>query len=100
MVLLPLGNGLIRELSHRVAHHSCQRNDAFCRLHLRYAEPYHDYLSGHAPAAIKANTGANRVGPKDKVKTLYVPRGCVDAYKTAWKVLLDEGNWEVKEIVK
>lgn len=55
---------------------------------------------GTAPAAIKANTGANRVGPKDKVKTLYVPRGCVDAYKTAWKVLLDEGNWEVKEIVK
>lgn len=51
---------------------------------------------GTTPAAIKANTGANRVGPKDKVKTLYVPRGCVDAYKTAWKVLLDEG-WEVKE---
>lgn len=55
---------------------------------------------GTTPAAIKANTGANRVGPKDKVKTLYVPRGCVDAYKTAWKVLLDEENWEVKEIVK
>lgn len=54
---------------------------------------------GTTPAAIKANTGANRVGPKDNVKTLYVPRGCVDAYKTAWKVLLDEG-WEVKEIVK
>lgn len=55
---------------------------------------------GTTPAAIKANTGANRVGPKDKVKTLYVPAGCVDAYTTAWKILLDEGNWEVKEIVK
>lgn len=55
---------------------------------------------GTTPAAIKANTGANRVGPKDKVKTLYVPTGCVDAYTTAWKVLLDEGNWEVKEIGK
>ena len=55
---------------------------------------------GTTPAAIKANTGANRVGPKDKVKTLYVPKGCVDAYRTAWKVLLDERNWEVKEIVK
>lgn len=55
---------------------------------------------GTTPAAIKANTGTNRVGPEDKVKTLYVPTGCVDAYKTAWKVLLDEGNWEVKEIVK
>lgn len=53
---------------------------------------------GKTPAAIKANTGANRVGPKDKNKTLYVPKGCVDAYKNAWKVLLDEGNWEVKEI--
>ena len=53
---------------------------------------------GTTPAAIKANTGANRVGPKDTMKTLYVPKGCVDAYKTAWKVLLDEGNWEVKEI--
>lgn len=55
---------------------------------------------GTTPAAIKANTGANRVGPKDKVKTLYVPAGCVDVYKSAWKVLMDEGNWEVKEIVK
>lgn len=51
------------------------------------------------PAAIKANTGANRVGPKDKLKILYVPKGCVDAYKNAWKVLLNEGNWEVKEIL-
>lgn len=55
---------------------------------------------GTTPAAIKANTRANRVGPKDTMKTLYVPAGCVDAYKSAWKVLLDEGNWEVKEIVK
>lgn len=55
---------------------------------------------GTNPAEIKPNTRNNRVGPKDKVKTLYVPRGCVDAYKTAWKVLLDEENWEVKEIVK
>ena len=55
---------------------------------------------GTTPAAIKANTGANRVGPKDTMKTLYVPKGYVDAYKKAWKVLLDEGNWEVKEIVK
>lgn len=53
---------------------------------------------GTTPAAIKANTGANRVGPKDTIKTLYVPKGCVDAYTTAWKVLLAEGNWEVKEI--
>lgn len=53
---------------------------------------------GTTPAAINKNSGANRVGPKDTMKTLYVPKGCVDAYTTAWKVLLDEGNWEVKEI--
>lgn len=52
---------------------------------------------GTTPAAIKANTGANRVGP-NTTKTLYVPQGRVEAYKTAWQVLLDEGNWEVKEI--
>lgn len=55
---------------------------------------------GTTPAAIKANTGANKVGPVDKMKTLYVPKGCVDAYTKAWKVLLDEENWEVKESVK
>ena len=55
---------------------------------------------GAKPAAIKANTGTNKVGPQDKMKTLYVPTGCVDAYTTAWKILLDEGNWEVKEIGK
>ena len=51
------------------------------------------------PAKIEKNSGANRVGPTDgTIKTLYVPKDCVDAYTTAWKVLLDEGNWEVKEI--
>lgn len=54
---------------------------------------------GTTPATIEEKKpDANTVGPKDKVKTLYVPKGCVDAYKTDWKVLLAEGNWEVKEI--
>lgn len=55
---------------------------------------------GETPATIeKKKPDANKVGPTDgTIKTLYVPKGCVDAYKTAWKVLLDEGNWEVKEI--
>mgnify|MGYP004503305155 CR=1 FL=1 len=55
---------------------------------------------GTTPAAIKANTRANRVGPKDTMKILSVPKGCVEAYTNDWKVLLDEGNWEVKEISK
>lgn len=53
---------------------------------------------GKVPAKIEDTSGANKVGPKDRLKTLYVPKGCVDAYKNAWKILLDEGNWEVKEI--
>ena len=54
---------------------------------------------GKVPAKIEDTSGANKVGPTDDtIKTLYVPQGCVEAYKTAWKVLLDEGNWEVKEI--
>ena len=54
---------------------------------------------GSVPAKIEKNFGTNKVGPTDgTIKTLYVPKGCVDAYTTAWKVLLDEGNWVVKEI--
>ncbi len=53
---------------------------------------------GTTPAAVTANAGANTVGPKDKVKTLYVPKDCVGVYTNAWKVLLDEGNWQVEEI--
>lgn len=56
---------------------------------------------GETPATIeKKKPDANKVGPIDSTtKTLYVPKGCVDAYKNAWKILLDEGNWEVKEIL-
>ena len=53
---------------------------------------------GTTPATIEEKKpDANRVGPKDTMKTLYVPKGCVNAYTEAWKVLLDEGNWDVKE---
>lgn len=56
---------------------------------------------GTTPATIEEKKpDANRVGPKDTMKTLYVPKGCVNAYTEAWKVLLDEGNWDVKEIGK
>ena len=52
---------------------------------------------GTNPAAFKPNTGKNKVGPSDKTKTLYVPKGCVDIYTEKWAALLAEGNWEVKE---
>ena len=55
---------------------------------------------GKTPVTIGKNTpDNNKVGPTDgTTKTLYVPKGCVDAYKDAWKIILDEGNWVVKEI--
>ena len=55
---------------------------------------------GKTPATIEQKTSDNnKVGPTDgTTKTLYVPEGCVDVYKNAWKLILDEGHWEVKEI--
>lgn len=57
---------------------------------------------GTVPAEFKPNTGKNKVGPSDKTKILYVPKGCVEIYKEKWAALLKEGtkegNWEVKEL--
>lgn len=53
---------------------------------------------GAVPAEFKPNTGKNKVGPSDKTKTLYVPKGCVGIYKEKWAALLKEGTWEVKEL--
>lgn len=51
---------------------------------------------GTVPAEFKPNTGKNKVGPSKQLKTLYVPKGCVEIYKEKWAALLAEGNWEVK----
>lgn len=52
---------------------------------------------GTVPAEFKPNTGKNKVGPSDKTKILYVPKGCGKDYEAKWKALLDEGNWKVVE---
>lgn len=52
---------------------------------------------GTKPAEFKPNTGKNKVGPSDKTKILYVPKGCGKNYEAKWKALLDEGNWQVVE---
>lgn len=51
---------------------------------------------GTVPAEFKPNSGKNKVGPSKQLKTLYVPKGCVEIYKEKWAALLAEGNWEVK----
>lgn len=53
---------------------------------------------GKEPAEFKPNTGKNKVGPSDKTKILYVPKGCVEIYKKQWAALLAEGNREVKDL--
>lgn len=52
---------------------------------------------GREPAEFKPNSGTNKVGPANKLKTLYVPKGCGKNYEAKWKALLDEGNWKVVE---
>ena len=52
---------------------------------------------GTKPAEFIPNTGKNKVGPVNKTKTLYVPKGCGKDYEAKWKALLDEGNWQVVE---
>lgn len=53
---------------------------------------------GRAPAEFKPNSGTNKVGPSKQLKTLYVPKGCVEIYKDKWAALLAEGNWDVKDV--
>lgn len=50
---------------------------------------------GTKPAEFIPNTGKNKVGPANQIKTLYVPKGCVEIYKEKWAALLAEGKWEV-----
>lgn len=56
---------------------------------------------GTVPAEFKPNSGTNKVGPSKQLKTIYVPKGCVEIYKEKWAALLKEGTkegtWEVKE---
>ena len=53
---------------------------------------------GTVPAEFKSNSGTNKVGPSKQIKTLYVPKGCVEIYTEKWAALLKEGNWVVKEL--
>lgn len=55
---------------------------------------------GATPAEFKPNTGANKVGPTNSLKTLYVPAGSVELYKDKWASLLKEGNWEVLDLTR
>lgn len=52
---------------------------------------------GKTPAKYVGKNGTkNKVGPSLGVKTIYVPKGCLDAYKTAWAELVED-HWTIKE---
>lgn len=55
------------------------------------------FCLGKTPAKYVGNQGLNnKVGPSSGAKTIYVPKGCLDAYKTAWAELVKDG-WTIKE---
>lgn len=52
---------------------------------------------GKTPAEYTGKKGTNnKVGPSSGVKTIYVPKGCIDAYKKAWAELVKDG-WTIQE---
>ena len=55
------------------------------------------FCLGKTPAKYVGKNGTkNKVGPSLGVKTIYVPKGCLDAYKTAWAELVKDG-WTIQE---
>lgn len=58
---------------------------------------------GEKPAKYVGKNGTkNKVGPSSGVKTIYVPKGCIEAYKEAWAELVKDGwtitdDWTIKE---
>lgn len=52
---------------------------------------------GESPAIYTGKNGTkNKVGPSSGVKTIYVPKGCTEAYKEAWAELVNDG-WTIQE---
>lgn len=52
---------------------------------------------GKTPAKYVGKKGTkNKVGPSSGVKTIYVPKGCIEAYKEAWAELVKDG-WTIQE---
>lgn len=53
---------------------------------------------GESPAIYTGKKGTkNKVGPSSGVKTIYVPKGCTEAYKEAWAELVKEDGWTITD---
>ena len=51
---------------------------------------------GERPAIYTGKNGTKNKAGSSGIKTIYVPKGCIDAYKTAWAELVKDG-WTIKE---
>lgn len=51
---------------------------------------------GKTPAKYVGKNGTKNKAGSSGEKTIYVPKGCIDAYKTAWAELVKDG-WNIKE---
>ncbi len=52
---------------------------------------------GKTPAEYVGKNGTKNKAGSSGVKTIYVPKGCTEAYKEAWAELVKEDGWTIQE---
>lgn len=52
---------------------------------------------GKKPAKYTGKNGTKNKAGSSGVKTIYVPKGCTEAYKEAWAELVKEDGWTIQE---
>lgn len=60
------------------------------------------FCLGESPAIYTGKNGTKNKAGSSGVKTIYVPKGCIEAYKEAWAELVKDGwtitdDWTIKE---
>lgn len=55
------------------------------------------FCLGKTPAKYVGKNGTKNKAGSSEVKTIYVPKGCTEAYRTAWAELVDKDGWTILE---
>ena len=55
------------------------------------------FCLGKKPAKYVGKNGTKNMAGSSGVKTIYVPKGCTEAYKEAWAELVKEDGWTIQE---
>lgn len=55
------------------------------------------FCLGKTPAKYVGKNGTKNKAGSSGVKTIYVPKGCTEAYKEAWAELVKEDGWTIQE---